>query len=387
MASVTGSPEPPSSATIPPLKSLTLAQIAHGLETGAFTVVQLIQAHLDQIARFNGELRAVLQVNPNALVVAQALDAELADSGHRQMRALHGVPLLVKDNIVTGEPALEATAGSLALLGAKPARENAAVTRLCEAGCVLLGTTNCSEWANFRSRPSDSGWSARGGQTYGAYHERQDPFGSSSGSGVAVDMGFGVLALGTETAGSIISPAMQNNVVGLKPTTGLVSRDAVIPISPAQDTLGPMACTVADAATMLTFMAGQDEHDPKTAEIPMETIPDYGAATKAGASAPLSIRIGIPRNALEGINSTILKAFETRVVAPLQKLSGVTVIDCAFPGFMRFKGLTGEETTNYMAGEFHDALPAYLATLVANPQNIDGFETLCTQCHTGLAYI
>ncbi|CAK7220605.1 hypothetical protein SBRCBS47491_004245 [Sporothrix bragantina] len=369
---------PPSSAAIPPLKTLTLAQIAQGLETGAFTVVQLVQAHLDQIVRFNGVLRAVLQVNPNALAIAQALDDELAVPGNKRLRPLHGVPLLVKDNIVTSEPALEATAGSLALLGAKPARENSAVTRLREAGCVLLGTTNCSEWANFRSRPSDSGWSARGGQTYGAYHERQDPFGSSSGSGVAVDMGFCVLALGSETSGSIISPAMQNNVVGLKPTTGLVSRDAVIPISPVQDTLGPMTRTLVDAATMLTFMAGRDEHDPKTAEIPMNLMSDYGAAATSGTKTPLNIRIGIPRNALKGIKSATLKTFESRVVAPLRELPGVTIVDCSFPGIMRFKGLGREETTNYMAGEFHDALPAYLATLTSNPQNIDGFEALCT---------
>ena len=193
----------------PPLKTLTLAQIAHGLNSGTFTVVQLVQTHLDQIARFNGALRAVLQVNPNTLAIARALDAEMADPEHRRLRPLHGVPLLVKDNIVTSEPALEATAGSLALLGAKPARENAAVTRLREAGCVLLGTTNCSGWASSRTRPSDNGWSARGGQTYGTYHERQDPFGSSSGSGVAVDIGFCVLALATETSGSIIGPAEQ----------------------------------------------------------------------------------------------------------------------------------------------------------------------------------
>ncbi|CAK7242685.1 MAG: hypothetical protein STHCBS139747_004182 [Sporothrix thermara] len=222
-----------------------MAAIAHGLNSGTFTVVQLVQTHLDQIARFNGALRAVLQVNPNTLAIARALDAEMADPEHRRLRPLHGVPLLVKDNIVTSEPALEATAGSLALLGAKPARENAAVTRLREAGCVLLGTTNCSGWASSRTRPSDNGWSARGGQTYGTYHERQDPFGSSSGSGVAVDIGF-----------------------CLKPTTGLVSRDAVVPISPAQDTLGPMARSVGDAAIMLKIMAGRDEHDSKTGRDP-----------------------------------------------------------------------------------------------------------------------
>ncbi|CAK7208656.1 hypothetical protein SEUCBS140593_000246 [Sporothrix eucalyptigena] len=367
----------PSSAAIPPLKSLTLAQVAKGLDAGAFTVVQVVQAHLDQISRFDGELHAVLQLNPNALDIARALDAELADPEHRRLRPLHGVPLLVKDNVATGEPSLEATAGSLALLGAKPARENAAVTRLRNAGCVLLGTTNCSEWANFRSRPSDSGWSARGGQTYAAYHEKQDPFGSSSGSGVAVDMGFCVLAIGTETSGSIISPAVQNNIVGLKPTTGLVSRDAVVPISPQQDTLGPMARTVADAAAMLSVMAGRDEHDPKTDEIPFDTIPNYGAAASINAESLLNIRIGIPRDALEGIKSTLLDAFETRVVAPLRDLPGVTIVDCSFPGLIRFKGLSPVETTNYMAGEFHDALPAYLETLTSNPQNIDGFEALC----------
>lgn len=389
MSSATsGEPAPPalakpSPANIPPLKSLTVQQVLDGLEAGSFTVEQLTQAHLDQIARFDGELHAVLQINPNALNIARQLDAELDGSSgearSRKLRPLHGVPLLVKDNVATAEPSLEATAGSLAFVGAKPARENSAVTRLREAGCVLLGTTNCSEWANFRSRPSDSGWSARGGQTYGAYHAKQDPFGSSSGSGVAVDMGYCVLAVGTETSGSIISPATQNNIAGLKPTTGLVSRDAVIPISPKQDTLGSMARTLTDAAIMLDVMMGRDEHDPKTAEIPETRLqsPLHPKFTVVDADKPFNLCIGIPRDALKGISTKILEAFETRVVEPLRAREGGTIVDCSLPGLMRFENLSLEEKTNYMAGEFHDAFPAYLATLTANPQNIDGFEALC----------
>ncbi|ERS97842.1 hypothetical protein HMPREF1624_06013 [Sporothrix schenckii ATCC 58251] len=373
----------PSPANIPPLKSLTTQQVLDGLSAATFTTEQLVQAHLNQIARFDSELHAVLQINPNALNIARELDAELAGldgpARKKKMRPLHGVPLLVKDNVATAEPALEATAGSLALLGAKPARQNLAVTRLRDAGCVLLGTTNCSEWANFRSRPSDSGWSARGGQTYGAYHAKQDPSGSSSGSAVAVDMGYCVLAVGTETSGSIISPATQNNIVGLKPTTGLVSRDAVVPISPQQDTLGPMTRTLADAALMLDVMMGRDEHDPKTAEIPEARLqsPLHPRLTAVEEEASLSLRIGIPRDALQGIKSAILEAFETRVVAPLRAREGVTIVDCTMPGLLRFKTLSLVEKTNYMAGEFHDALPAYLAALTANPQHIDGVKALC----------
>ncbi|KAL1892476.1 hypothetical protein Sste5346_006986 [Sporothrix stenoceras] len=374
----------PSTANIPPLKSLTVQQVLDGIESGSFTVEQLVQAHLEQIARFDSELHAVLQINPNALKIARDLDAELdglsGDARSKKMKRLHGVPLLVKDNVATAEPSLEVTAGSLALVGAKPTRENSAVTRLREAGCVLLGTTNCSEWANFRSRPSDSGWSARGGQTYGAYHAKQDPFGSSSGSGVAADMGYCVLAMGTETSGSIISPATQNNIVGFKPTTGLVSRDAVIPISPQQDTLGSMTRTLADAAIMLDVMMGRDEHDPKTAEIPEARLqsPLHPKFTVVDDGKPLSLRIGIPRDALKGISPRILEAFETRVVEPLKAHKVVTIVDCSLPGLMRFENLSLEEKTNYMAGEFHDAFPAYLATLAANPQTIDGFESLCS---------
>ncbi|OAA62721.1 Amidase [Niveomyces insectorum RCEF 264] len=370
----------PSASVIPPLKALTLDQIAAGLDGGAFTVVQLVQAHLDQIARFDGYLHAVLQLNPNALAIAAALDDERAKTGRRSL--LHGVPVLVKDNVATHEP-LEATAGSLALLGAKPVRENPAITRLRAAGCVLLGTTNCSEWANFRSRPSDSGWSARGGQTYGAYHARQDPSGSSSGSGVAVDMGFCVLAVGTETSGSIISPSTQNGIVGLKPTTGLVSRDAVVPISPVQDTPGPMARTVADAAAMLTVMAGRDPHDPKTNEIPFAVVPDYRAAATTGSvgggggANGSAFRVGIPRNLLRKLPRRVLAAFEDRVVAPLRDQHGVVVVDCACPGLVRFLALSPAQQTDYMAGEFHDALPQYLATLAANPQGIDSLAALC----------
>ncbi len=312
---------------------------------------------------------------------------------------LHGVPVLIKDNIATHEPDLEATAGSLAFVGARPARENAAVTRLRAAGCVLLGTTNCSEWANFRSSPSDSGWSARGGQTYGAYHDRQGPSGSSSGSGVAVDMGFCVLAIGTEvggpsprepdmmerltdgqTSGSIIGPSAENGIVGLKPTVGLVSRDAVIPISPVQDTLGPMARTVADAAATLTIMAGRDENDPKTAEIPFDTIPDYRAASLEALPAHRPLRLGILRDALEELSKDTLDVFESRIVAPLRDCGPqrVALVDCSLPCLERFRALTPDEKTNYMAGEFHDALLAYMASLTSNPQKIDSLEDLCT---------
>ena len=285
------------------------------------------------------------------------------------------MPVLIKDNIYAQEIEWECTAGSLALLGAYPRTESPAVTKLRASGAVLLGMTNCSEWANFRSYPSDNGWSARGGQTFGAYHFRQDPSGSSSGSAVAVDMGFCVAALGTETSGSVIFPSSQNNVVGLKPTVGLVSRRSVVPISPEQDTIGVLARSYTDAAYILDAIAGRDEADTKTMAIPFD-----GSLLSNISKLPPSIgtmRIGVPRNALDRVHPQILEAFQKKILGPLEAMGGVELVDCSFLGVSLFDGLNHFELTDYMAGEFNGALLNYVFNLKTNPQNILPWGALC----------
>lgn len=244
------------------LMEVTIADLRTGLDNGDFTVRELVQASLDQIAALDAEgptLTAVIETNPAALDIADSLDTELAEGNSRG--PLHGIPILLKDNIATAD-GMENTAGSLAMEGAVPNRDAFVTELLVEAGAVIVGKANLSEWANIRSPRSTSGWSGRGGQVRNPHQTDRTPSGSSSGSGVAVAAGYVPVALGTETDGSIVSPANANGVVGIKPTVGLTSRMGVIPISHNQDTVGPLARTVADAAAVLTVIAVPDPADP-----------------------------------------------------------------------------------------------------------------------------
>lgn len=250
------------------LTQATIAQLAARLEAGTLTAVALTAAYLDRIERFDRagpRINSVIEVNPDALDVAAALDEERGRTGGRG--ALHGIPVLLKDNIATSDR-METTAGSLALVGHRPRRAAAIVARLEGAGAVVLGKTNLSEWANIRSTRSTSGWSARGGLTRNPYALDRNTSGSSSGSAAAATAGFCAAAVGTETDGSIVSPASVNGLVGIKPTVGLVSSDGIVPISSSQDTAGPMARTVADAAALLTVLAGPDPRAPAPADAP-----------------------------------------------------------------------------------------------------------------------
>ena len=241
---------------------VTIADLRAGLERGDVSVRELVQASLDRIAAMDQDgpaLHAVLETNPAALDIASALDSELA--GGKRRGPLHGIPVILKDNIATAD-GMENTAGSLAMVGALPTRDAFLTERLREAGAVILGKANLSEWANLRSPRSSSGWSGRGGQVRNPHQLDRTPAGSSSGSAVSVAVGYAPVALGTETDGSIVSPANANGVVGIKPTVGLTSRVGVIPISHHQDTVGPLARTVADAAAMLTVIAVPDPSDP-----------------------------------------------------------------------------------------------------------------------------
>ena len=247
------------------LEEKTIAELQQMMTSGRMTSRRLVDLYTRRIAELDGQkhLNHVLQVNPDARQIADDLDRERRAG--RTRGPLHGIPILIKDNIATADQ-METTAGSLALVGAKPPRDSFLAARLREAGAVILGKTNLSEWANFRSTRSTSGWSGRGGQTHNPYAWDRQTSGSSSGSGVAAASSSCAAAIGTETSGSIVSPANICGVVGVKPTVGLLSRSGIIPISHSQDTAGPMARCVADAAAVLTALAGTDPADPATTD-------------------------------------------------------------------------------------------------------------------------
>ncbi|HAV62333.1 MAG TPA: amidase, partial [Verrucomicrobiales bacterium] len=247
------------------LRMAGVAELRAGMDSGRFTAVELVRNYRERIGdldRSGPALNSVIALNPDAETIAEGLDRERTEG--RIRGPLHGIPVLIKDNIDTADRMMT-TAGSLALEGHFAGRDASVVERLRAAGAVLLGKTNLSEWANFRGRRSTSGWSARGGQTRNPHVLDRNPSGSSSGSGVAVSAGLCAVAVGTETDGSIMSPSSLCGVVGIKPTVGLVSRTGIIPISSTQDTAGPMARTVADAAVLLSAMSGEDDRDAATA--------------------------------------------------------------------------------------------------------------------------
>ncbi|CAA9547754.1 MAG: Putative secreted amidase SCO6344 [uncultured Thermomicrobiales bacterium] len=257
------------------LEEATIAELRSALEARRLSSRELTAAYLariDAIDNAGPAINSVIEVNPEALAIAEALDRELATSGPRG--PLHGVPILIKDNIGTADR-METTAGSLALLGARPAEDATVAARRRAAGAVILGKTNLSEWANFRSTHSASGWSGRGGQTLNPYALDRTPSGSSSGSGAAVAASLAAAALGTETDGSIVSPSGVMAIVGIKPTVGLTSRAGVIPIAHSQDTVGTHGRTVADAAAVLGALTGADPRDQATAESEGRAETDY----------------------------------------------------------------------------------------------------------------
>lgn len=295
-----------------PIEEATLDELRAGLEAGRFTARDLAARYLDRIRALDQAgpaLRSVIEVNPDALPLAEALDAERKAKGPRG--PLHGIPVLLKDNLDTADR-MKTTAGSLALADAPaPRRDAFAVQRLREAGALILGKTNLSEWANFRSSHSTSGWSGRGGQTRNPYALDRNPIGSSSGSAVAVAASLCAVAVGTETDGSIVAPASACGIVGLKPTVGLLSRSGIIPISPTQDTAGPMARTVRDAALLLNALVGEDPADAATAAAKGHRSPDY---TRTLDPAGLKgARLGVVKGLLgrhEGLDAVTRRALD-----------------------------------------------------------------------------
>jgi amidase len=301
---------------VPPFEhdEATLAGLGDQMASGALTSRGLTEAYLARIEAVDPTLCSVLETNPDALGVADRLDDERASG--RVRGHLHGIPILVKDNIDTTAP-MNTTAGSLALGEVPPAGDAFVVKRLRDAGAVILGKTNLSEWANFRSTRSSSGWSARGGQCRNPYVLDRSPCGSSSGSGVAPSANLCAVAIGTETDGSIVCPSSVNGIVGIKPTIGLVSRSGVVPISHTQDTPGPMARTVADAAALLSALAGPDPRDPSTTHAPR-------LSWSADPDGLRGARIGVARN-MAGFHDRADRAFETALAA--MRDAGAEVID------------------------------------------------------------
>ena len=341
------------------LEETTIAQLQDGMKAGRLSARGVAQAYLDRIAALDRQgptLRAILEINPEALPIAEAMDGERRGGRGKVRGPLHGIPVIIKDNIDTHDR-MQTTAGSLALEGNIALRDAFIVERLRAAGAVIIAKANLSEWANFRSNRSSSGWSGRGRQCRNPYVLDRTPSGSSSGSAVAVSANLCAVAVGTETDGSIISPANACGIVGIKPTVGLVSRAGIIPIAHSQDTAGPMCRTVADAAALLTVLAGVDPRDPATAQAEGHIAKDYGAfLDPAGLKGA---RIGV--QARTGNNPIVDNVLEQAIA--VLKAQGAEVVD---PAPIETAGQLGMAERDVLQYEFKADLNAYLATMPAN---------------------
>jgi amidase len=330
-----------------------LATLQAEMTAGRLTALGLTQAYLARIGRIDKagpRLNAVIELNPEALAIARALDEERKAKGPRG--PLHGIPVLLKDNIATGDQQ-QTTAGSLALEGVRAARDSGVASRLRAAGAVLLGKTNLSEWANLRGARSTSGWSARGGLTLNPYALDRNTSGSSSGSAAAAAASLCAVAVGTETDGSIVSPSSYCGLVGLKPTVGLVSRAGIIPLSHTQDTAGPMARTVADAAALLTALAGPDPRDEATKDAALHAV-DYTKLLDKGALA--GKRLGVVRGNFGGRNE-LASAVVQEALGVLQAQGAVLVDPVAVPNTDKY----GQSELEVLLTELKADLAAWLA--------------------------
>jgi amidase len=340
------------------LDEVTVTELADGMKSGKYTsrsIVEQYLARIDSIDRTGPELHSIIELNPDALAIADALDAERKSKGPRSL--LHGIPVLIKDNIDTADR-MATTAGSLALVGSKPPKDSFVVQQLRKAGAVILGKTNLSEWANIRSNRSTSGWSGRGGLTKNPYALDRNTSGSSSGSAAAAAANLCAIAVGTETDGSIISPSSINGLVGIKPTVGLISRTGIIPISHSQDTAGPMTRTVTDAAILLGALAGIDNEDKATSAGAGKLVSDY---TKFLDSKGLQgARIGVVRKYFgfhPSVDTIMIQALE------VLKKNGAEVID---PADIETIGKFDDSEFTVLLYELKADMNAYLARLGPN---------------------
>ncbi|HJP91453.1 MAG TPA: amidase [Pyrinomonadaceae bacterium] len=337
------------------LEEMTISDLQQALQSGKYTSKQLVEKYSNRINDIDKKgpgLNSVIEMNPDAESIAAALDRERKEKGARG--PLHGIPILIKDNIDTHDRMMT-TAGSLALVGAKPVQDASVARKLRDAGAVILGKTNLSEWANFRSTKSSSGWSGRGGQTRNPYALDRNPCGSSSGSGVAVAANLCAAAIGTETDGSVVCPSSANSLVGIKPTIGLVSRAGIIPIAHSQDTAGPMARTVRDAAILLTTLTGIDPRDEATKASQGKSVADYTQfLDKDGLKG---VRLGVARKHF-GFNERVDKLM-TDLLAEI-KSAGAVLVD---PADIPTTGKFDDSEFEVLLYEFKADLNTYLAGL------------------------
>ena len=340
----------------------TITSLQVKLTSGKYSSQQLVELYLNRIENIDNKgynLNAIIEINPDAVSIAKEMDKERSEGKSRG--PLHGIPVVIKDNIDTADK-MQTTAGSLAMVGNIASYDAFVVKKLREAGAIIIGKTNLSEWANFRSTQSSSGWSSRGGQTKNAYILDHNPCGSSAGSGVAVSANLCVVAVGTETDGSIVCPASVNGIVGIKPSVGLISRFGIIPISKTQDTAGPMARTVKDAAILLGVLSGIDDKDLITKESKGKSFMDYTQFLDLNALK--GKRIGIekkPQGANQFINALLEKGIN------LLKEKGATIIEIDYIDKINSLGEAEFEVLQY---EFKDGLNQYLSSTNAKVKSL-----------------
>jgi len=352
-----------SSSAVPDLRpfeldEITIIDLQDGMKSGKFTARSLVEKYSARVAEIDKQgpaINSVIELNPDALAIADTLDQERKTKGARG--PLHGVPVLIKDNIDTADRMMT-TAGSLAMVGSRPPRDSFVAQKLRAAGAVILGKTNLSEWANIRSSHSTSGWSGRGGLTKNPYALDRNPCGSSSGSGAGVSANLCAAAIGTETDGSIVCPASSNGIAGIKPTVGLVSRSGIIPISHSQDGAGPLCRTVRDAAVILGVLTGIDPRDPATAASQGKSLTDY--TQFCDPNGLKGARIGVARKYF-GFSDTVDALMEQSLDA--MKKQGATLID---PADIETLGKFDESELLVFMYELKADLNAYLANLGPN---------------------
>ena len=347
----------PSSRTLNVVEAdaVTLQALMQSGKTTSLAIVRAYLARIRAVDKSGPRINSIIELNPDAVSIARERDRERKAGKIRG--PLHGIPILIKDNIATMD-AMQTTAGSLALLGAKAPRDAFIVTRLREAGAVILGKTNLSEWANFRSTRSTSGWSSRGGLTKNPYALDRNTSGSSSGSAAAMAASLATLAVGTETDGSIVSPANANSIVGFKPTLGLVSRDGIVPIAHSQDTAGPMTRTVADAAVLLTVLAASDARDAATKDASTKAMDYTKFLDRDGLKGK---RIGVVKNQFGGRNDLASAVVEKAL--EVLKAQGATLIDLPeLPNASKY----GQSEYDVLLYEFKADMVAYLAEFAPN---------------------
>jgi amidase len=351
---------PATSADVPAFEfdEITIGELQAGMASGKYTagaIAEKYLARITQIDRHGPAINSVIEINPDALSIAEGLDRERKEKGTRG--PLHGIPVMLKDNVDTADRMMT-TAGSLALMGAKPPADSTVARKLREAGAVILCKANLSEWANIRSDHSTSGWSGRGGQTKNPYALDRNPCGSSSGSGAGVSANLCAAAIGTETDGSIVCPSSANGIVGIKPTVGLVSRTGIVPISHSQDGAGPMCRTVRDAAMVLGTLTGIDPEDRATSDSREKSYADYTQFLKADGLR--GARIGVVRKTF-GFHEGVDKIMEEAI--GVMKAQGAVVVD---PAPIETAGKFRDTEFTVLLYELKADLNAYLARLGAD---------------------